>query len=195
MVARLREAGAIIFGKTNLSEWANIRSDGSTSGWSAIGGLTKNPHVLDRNTCGSSAGSGAATAASLTAGSIGTETNGSITCPASINGIVGFKPTVGLVSRSYIVPISHTQDTAGPMTRSVRDTAIMLTAMAGSDPADPATKDADKWSRDYANGLSDDALKGARIGVLRDQTGDDGDLVKLFDEGHCEDEGGGRHYR
>ena len=182
MVARLREAGAIIFGKTNLSEWANIRSDGSTSGWSAIGGLTKNPHVLDRNTCGSSAGSGAATAASLTAGSIGTETNGSIVCPASINGIVGFKPTVGLVSRSYIVPISHTQDTAGPMTRSVRDAAIMLTAMAGSDPADPATKDADKWRGDYANGLSAGALKGARIGVLRDQTGDDPDLIKLFDE-------------
>ena len=167
LIARLRAAGAVILGKTNLSEWANIRSDNSTSGWSAMGGLTKNPHALDRNSCGSSSGSGSATAAGLAAGSIGTETDGSITCPASINGAVGFKPTVGLVSRRYIVPISHSQDTAGPMTRSVRDAAIMLTAMAGSDPQDAATADADTWRGDYSKDLSVDGLKGMRIGVLR----------------------------
>ncbi|HMQ19508.1 MAG TPA: amidase family protein, partial [Sphingopyxis sp.] len=115
LVARLRDAGAVILGKTNLSEWANIRSNGSTSGWSAVGGLTKNPHALDRNTCGSSSGSGAAMAASLAALTVGTETDGSIICPAGVNGVVGFKPTVGLVSRTYIVPISYSQDTAGPM--------------------------------------------------------------------------------
>ncbi len=167
LIARLRAAGAVILGKTNLSEWANIRSDNSTSGWSAVGGLTKNPHALDRNSCGSSSGSGSATAAGLAAGSIGTETDGSITCPAGVNGVVGFKPTVGLVSRRYIVPISHSQDTAGPMTRSVRDAAIMLTAMAGTDPQDAATADADTWRGDYSKGLSVDALKGMRIGVLR----------------------------
>lgn len=182
LVAKLREAGAIILGKTNLSEWANIRSDNSTSGWSAIGGLTKNPHALDRNTCGSSAGSGAAMAAGLAAGTIGTETNGSIVCPSSINGIVGFKPTVGLISRRHIVPISHTQDTAGPMTKSVRDAAIMLTAMAGSDPLDPATQEADKWRGNYAAGLRDDGLRGVRIGVLRDTIGDDADLMVLFEK-------------
>jgi amidase len=167
LIARLRAAGAVILGKTNLSEWANIRSDNSTSGWSAVGGLTKNPHALDRNSCGSSSGSGSAMAAGLAAGSIGTETDGSITCPASINGVVGFKPTVGLVSRRYIVPISHSQDTAGPMTRSVRDAAIMLTPMAGTDPQDAATADADRWRGDYSKGLSVDGLKGMRIGVLR----------------------------
>jgi amidase len=167
MIARLREAGAVILGKTNLSEWANIRSDNSTSGWSAVGGLTKNPHALDRNSCGSSSGSGSAAAAGLAAGTIGTETDGSITCPAGVNGVVGFKPTVGLVSRRYVVPISHSQDTAGPITRSVRDAAIMLTAMAGTDPQDPATADADKWRGNYAAGLSIDALKGMRIGVIR----------------------------
>ncbi|MCE2729796.1 MAG: amidase [Sphingomonadaceae bacterium] len=167
LIARLRAAGAVILGKTNLSEWANIRSGNSTSGWSAVGGLTKNPHALDRNSCGSSSGSGSAMAAGLAAGSIGTETDGSITCPASINGVVGFKPTVGLVSRRYIVPISHSQDTAGPMTRSVRDAAIMLTAMAGSDPQDAATADADTWRGDYSKDLSVDGLKGMRIGVLR----------------------------
>jgi amidase len=167
LIARLRAAGAVILGKANLSEWANIRSDKSTSGWSAVGGLTKNPHALDRNSCGSSSGSGSATAAGLAAGSIGTETDGSITCPASVNGVVGFKPTVGLVSRRYIVPISHSQDTAGPMTRSVRDAAIMLTAMAGSDPQDAATADADTWRGDYSKDLSVDGLKGMRIGVLR----------------------------
>ncbi len=177
MISRLREAGAVILGKTNLSEWANIRSDNSTSGWSAIGGLTKNPHALDRNACGSSSGSGAAMAAGLAAATIGTETDGSITCPAGINGVVGFKPTVGLVSRRFVVPISHSQDTAGPMTRSVRDAAIMLTAMAGSDAGDPATSDADKWRGDYAAGLSVDALKGMRIGVMRAPNAD----AALFD--------------
>jgi amidase len=177
LIARLREAGAVILGKTNLSEWANIRSDNSTSGWSAVGGLTKNPHALDRNACGSSSGSGAAMAAGLAAATIGTETDGSITCPAGVNGVVGFKPTVGLVSRRYVVPISHSQDTAGPMTKTVRDAAIMLTAMAGSDPEDRATADADKWRGDYAIGLSADALKGMRIGVLRAPNVDAG----LFD--------------
>ncbi len=167
LVARLREAGAVILGKTNLSEWANIRSDNSTSGWSAVGGLTKNPHALDRNACGSSSGSGAAIAASLAAGAVGTETDGSITCPAGVNGIVGFKPTVGLVSRRFVVPISHSQDTAGPMTRTVRDAAIMLTAMAGSDAEDTATAEADTWRGDYATNLSVDALNGMRIGVIR----------------------------
>ena len=164
LIARLRDAGAVILGKTNLSEWANIRSDNSTSGWSAVGGLTKNPHALDRNTCGSSSGSGAAIAAGLAAAAIGTETDGSITCPAGINGIVGFKPTLGLVSRRYIVPISHSQDTAGPMTRTVRDAAIMLTAMAGTDAGDPATADADKWRGDYANSLSVDRRGSRRCG-------------------------------
>jgi amidase len=167
LIARLREAGAVILGKTNLSEWANIRSDNSTSGWSAVGGLTKNPHALDRNSCGSSSGSGSAMAAGLAAATIGTETDGSITCPAGVNGIVGFKPTVGLVSRRYVVPISHSQDTAGPMTRTVRDAAILLTAMAGTDPQDPATADADRWRGNFAAGLSVDGLKGMRVGILR----------------------------
>jgi amidase len=177
LIAKLREAGAVILGKTNLSEWANIRSNNSTSGWSAVGGLTKNPHVLDRNACGSSSGSGAAMAAGLAAATIGTETDGSIVCPAGVNGIVGFKPTVGLVSRRHIVPISHSQDTAGPMTRSVRDAAIMLTAMAGSDPLDLDTSDADKWRGNYAAGLSAGALKGMRIGVVRARNVD----AALFD--------------
>jgi len=167
LIARLRAAGAVILGKTNLSEWANIRSDNSTSGWSAVGGLTKNPHALDRNSCGSSSGSGSAMASGLAAATIGTETDGSITCPAGVNGVVGFKPTVGLVSRCYVVPISHSQDTAGPITRSVRDAAIMLTAMAGSDPQDAATADADRWRGDYSQQLSADTLKGMHIGVLR----------------------------
>ena len=166
LVARLRAAGAIVLGKTNLSEWANIRSSRSTSGWSAVGGLTKNPHALDRNACGSSSGSGAAAAAGLAAGAIGTETDGSITCPASINGIVGIKPTVGLVSRTHVVPISASQDTAGPMTRTVADTALLLTVMAGSDPQDPATKDADTRKSDYTKALDAGALAGKRIGVL-----------------------------
>lgn len=181
LVARLREAGAVILGKTNLSEWANIRSGGSTSGWSAIGGLTKNPHALDRNACGSSSGSGAAVAASLAPLAVGTETDGSIICPAGVNGVVGFKPTVGLVSRTHIVPISHSQDTAGPMTQSVADAAAMLGAMAGSDPADPATAEADRYRADYVAALTPDALKGARIGVLRDRIGDRADIAALFD--------------
>ena len=139
MAARLRAAGMVILGKTNLSEWANIRSSHSISGWSGVGGLVKNPYALDRNTCGSSSGTGAAIAASLAAVGVGTETDGSITCPSALNGLVGLKPTVGLVSRTHIVPISHSQDTAGPMGRSVEDVALLLTAMAGADPADPAT--------------------------------------------------------
>lgn len=181
LVARLREAGAVILGKTHLSEWANIRSNNATSGWSAIGGLTKNPHALDRNTCGSSAGSGAAMAASLAAITIGTETDGSITCPAGVNGVVGFKPTVGLVSRTHIVPISHSQDTAGPMTLTVRDAALVLTAIAGTDRADPATVEADARRIDYSAALSPDALKGKRIGVLRDRIGERADIATLFD--------------
>jgi amidase len=180
IVARLRAAGAVIIGKTNLSEWANIRSNDSTSGWSAVGGLTKNPYVLDRNTCGSSSGSGAAVAANLAPLAIGTETDGSIVCPASINGIVGFKPTVGLVSRSLIIPISASQDTAGPMTRTVRDAALMLTVMSGSDPADPATAEADKRKTDYAARLSPDALKGMRLGVMRDRVGGNARITERF---------------
>lgn len=186
-IARLRAAGAVILGKTNLSEWANIRSRNSTSGWSALGGLTKNPHALDRNSCGSSSGSGSAAAAALAAGTIGTETDGSITCPAGVNGVVGFKPTVGLVSRRFVVPISHSQDTAGPMTRSVRDAAILLTAMAGSDPQDPATADADRWRGNYAAGLSADALIGLRIGVMRAPNVD----AALFDAAIAKLKGGG----
>src|SRR5690348_9196219 len=171
LVARLRAAGAVIVGKTNLSEWANIRSNKSISGWSAVGGQTRNPWALDRNTCGSSSGSGAAVAAGLVRLAIGTETDGSVTCPAAINGIVGLKPTVGLVSRTHIVPISHSQDTAGPMTASVREAAELLTAIAGTDPADPATAEADKRRRDYAAGLDAGSLKGKRIGVMRFASG------------------------
>ncbi|MBY4638068.1 amidase [Sphingopyxis sp. XHP0097] len=181
LVARLREAGAVILGKTNLSEWANIRSNDSTSGWSAVGGLTRNPHALDRNACGSSSGSGAAVAAGLAPVAIGTETDGSITCPAGVNGIVGFKPTVGLVSRTHIVPISHSQDTAGPMALTVRDAAAVLTAIAGSDPADPATAEADARKTDYVAALADRALSGKRIGVLRDRIGGRADIATLFD--------------
>ena len=171
LVARLRATGAVIVGKTNLSEWANIRSNKSISGWSAVGGQTRNPWALDRNPCGSSSGSGAAVAAGLVRMAIGTETDGSVTCPAAINGIVGLKPTVGLVSRTHIVPISHSQDTAGPMTASVLEAAELLTAIAGSDPADPATRDADKHKRDYAAGLDPNSLKGKRIGVMRFASG------------------------
>lgn len=181
LVARLRAAGAIILGRTNLSEWANIRSDNSTSGWSATGGLTRNPHDLSRTACGSSSGSGAAVAAGLAAAAIGTETDGSITCPAGVNGIVGFKPTVGLVSRSLIVPISHSQDTAGPMTRSVRDAALILNAIAGTDPTDAATAEANARRVDYTAGLRTDALRGVRIGVMRDRLGSRADVRALFD--------------
>jgi amidase len=167
LVARLRAAGAVILGKANLSEWANIRSSHSISGWSAVGGQRRNPHALNRNPCGSSSGSGAAVAAGMVPAAIGTETDGSITCPAPIDGIVGFKPTVGLVSRTHIAPISHSQDTAGPMTRTVRDAALITNAIAGTDPADPATAEADARKADYVAALSPDALRGARIGVMR----------------------------
>ncbi|HWH17735.1 MAG TPA: amidase [Allosphingosinicella sp.] len=170
-VANLRRAGAVIVGKTNLSEWANFRSSDSISGWSAVGGQTRNAHALDRNACGSSTGSGVAVAAGMVPAAIGTETNGSIVCPASISGIVGFKPTVGLVSRTHVIPISHSQDTPGPMTRTVRDAATVLTGMAGSDPADPATREADARKTDYAAALSADSLRGKRIGVMRFATG------------------------
>src|SRR4029077_9508953 len=136
---KLREAGAVILGKTNLSEWANIRSSHSVSGWSGRGGLTRNPYALDRNPCGSSSGSGAATAANLCALAVGTETDGSVVCPSNANGLVGIKPTLGLISRSGIIPIAHSQDTAGPMARTVRDAALLLTTLAGADPRDPAT--------------------------------------------------------
>lgn len=180
LVTRLRAAGAVILGKTNLSEWANFRSSNSTSGWSAVGGLTRNPYALDRNGCGSSTGSGVAVAANLAAGAIGTETDGSIVCPANMNGVVGLKPTVGLVSRTHIVPISTSQDTAGPMTRSVHDAALLLTVIVGSDPADPATADADRHKRDYMAALRPDALKGRRIGVLHDYSG--GEIVESLFE-------------
>jgi amidase len=165
LVTRLRAAGAVLLGKTNLSEWANFRSTRSVSGWSSRGGQTKNPYSLDRNPCGSSSGSGAAVSANFCAVAIGTETNGSIHCPSSVNGIVGIKPTVGLVSRSGIIPISKTQDTAGPMARTVRDAAIVLTTIAGVDSADPATNASPRATIDYTTFLNQDALAGKRIGV------------------------------
>ena len=165
---KLRDAGAVILGKTNLSEWANIRSSHSTSGWSGRGGLTRNPYALDRNPCGSSSGSGAAVSANLCAVAVGTETDGSIVCPSSGNGIVGIKPTLGLISRAGIIPISHSQDTPGPMARTVRDAAILLGALAGSDSRDTATADADaKMQKDYTQFLDANGLRGARIGVAR----------------------------
>jgi amidase len=181
LIARLRAAGGVVLGKTNLSEWANIRSTRSTSGWSAVGGLTRNPHATDRNSCGSSTGSGAAIAAGLAWAAIGTETDGSITCPASVNGIVGFKPTVGLVSRTHVVPISHSQDTAGPMTRTVADAALLLNAISGSDPADPATAEADAHKVDYTAGLAEASLSGVRIGVMRKAVGGNPDVAALFE--------------
>ena len=174
LVRRLRAAGAVILGKTNLSEWANFRSTHSTSGWSARGGQTRNPYVLDRNPCGSSSGTGVAVSANLAAAGIGTETDGSIVCPAAVNGVVGLKPTVGLVSRDGIIPISFSQDTAGPMARSVADAAVLLTAMAGRDEADPATATMPgRAVYDYAARLDPDALRGARIGVLRTRLDED----------------------
>lgn len=180
VVARLRAAGAVILGKANLSEWANIRSTHAMSGWSAVGGLVRNPYALDRTACGSSSGSGAAVAASFAPVALGTETDGSVVCPASINGLVGLKPTIGLVSRTHIVPISHSQDTAGPMAKSVRDTAMLFSAMIGSDPADAATKNADAHRKDYAAGLSDTALQGLRIGVIRPE-GMPAHLIDAYD--------------
>ncbi|GAB2652319.1 amidase [Arenimonas aestuarii] len=171
LVARLRAAGAVVLGKTNLSEWANFRSSRSTSGWSSRGGQTRNPYVLDRNPCGSSAGTGAAIAASLATVGVGTETDGSILCPSAVNGLVGLKPTVGLVSRDGIIPISISQDTAGPMARTVADAAALLTVLAAPDPADPAGARAEGKSADYLAGLDPQALVGKRIGVLRQAMG------------------------
>lgn len=172
IVKKLREAGAVIIAKTNLSEWANFRDETSISGWSGRGGQTRNPYILDRNACGSSSGTGAAIAANLAAVGIGTETDGSILCPSSINGIVGLKPTVGLVSRSGIIPISATQDTVGPMCRSVADAAVLLNILKGTDSNDAATKTYNSWlEKDYRNSLRPDALRGARIGVARDYWG------------------------
>lgn len=167
LVARLRAAGALVQGKANLSQWANFRSTRAISGWSSVGGLVRNPHALDRNACGSSSGSAVAVAAGLALAAVGTETNGSITCPASVNGIVGFKPTLGMVSRTHVVPIASSQDTPGPMTLSVRDAALLMDALAGSDAADAATAETDRRRRSFVPALSADALRGKRIGVLR----------------------------
>jgi amidase len=171
IVTKLRDAGAVILAKANLSEWANFRSTHSSSGWSSIGGQTKNPYDLARNPCGSSSGSAVSVAASLTSVAIGTETNGSIVCPSSINGIVGIKPTLGLVSRSGIIPIAHSQDTAGPMGRTVKDAAILFNAMVGADPADPLADEFPDSIPDFASGLSKDFLQGKRIGVYRGHSG------------------------
>ena len=180
---RLREAGALILGKTNLSEWANFRSTHATSGWSGRGGQTNSPYALDRNPSGSSSGSGVAVAANLCAVAVGTETDGSITSPANNNGIVGIKPTVGLVSRSGIVPISHTQDTAGPMARTVADAAALLTVLAGIDPRDEATAAAKGHiERDYTTFLDPSGLKGMRLGVVRQYAGYNLDIDRLFDD-------------
>ncbi|HQU85515.1 MAG TPA: amidase family protein, partial [Pyrinomonadaceae bacterium] len=171
LVQQLRKAGAVILGKTNLSEWANFRSDNSSSGWSGRGGQTHNPYILDRNPCGSSSGSGAAIAANLAAVAIGTETDGSIVCPSSINGIVGIKPTLGLVSRSGVIPIAHSQDTAGPMCRTVADAAAVLSALVGVDKTDAITSQATKGEKDYTKFLLKDGLKGMKIGVMRQYFG------------------------
>ncbi|GAB6196343.1 amidase [Lysobacter xanthus] len=182
LVERLRAAGAVILGKTNLSEWANFRSTRSISGWSGVGGQTRNPYALDRNPCGSSSGSGTAASANLAAATIGTETDGSIICPSSVAGIVGLKPTVGLVSRHGIVPISASQDTAGPMTRTVADAALVLSAIAAPDARDPANGGASRPAAvDYTTHLRADALKGARIGVLRKSAGYHPDVDAAFD--------------
>ena len=171
LVRQLREAGAIILAKTNLSEWANFRSTRSSSGWSSIGGQTRNPFDTARTPCGSSAGSAVAVAANLSVLAVGTETDGSIVCPAGINGIVGIKPTLGLVSRSGIIPLAHSQDTAGPMARTVRDAALMLDAMSAADPSDPAMAHRPAVNPEYAANLSTDALEGKRIGVIRSYGG------------------------
>jgi amidase len=182
VAAQLRKAGAVILGKTNLSEWANIRSSHSTSGWSGRGGLTRNPYALDRNPCGSSSGTGAGVSANLCVAGVGTETDGSVVCPSSANGLAGLKPTVGLVSRSGIVPISHSQDTAGPMARTVRDVAILLSAMAGTDPQDAATGDSGrKQLSDYTKFLDPAGLKGARLGVVRKYCGFNDAVDQLLD--------------
>ncbi len=182
LVEQLRRAGAVILAKTNLSEWANFRSTVSTSGWSGRGGQTRNPYILDRNPCGSSSGTGAAIAANFAAVGIGTETDGSIVCPSSICGIVGLKPTVGLISRSGVIPISASQDTAGPMTRTVADAAIMLSAMTAVDASDPATaRNATMARTDYETFLKPDGLRGATIGVARDFWGKRPEVDKIMD--------------
>jgi amidase len=182
IVQKLRAAGAVILGKTNLSEWANIRSNHSISGWSGRGGQTKNPYALDRNPCGSSSGTGAGISANLAAIGIGTETDGSIVCPSSANGLAGIKPTIGLVSRTHIIPISHSQDTAGPMCRTVRDAAILLGALTGVDPDDKATAASNgKSFTDYTQFLNADGLRGARIGVLRKAFGFNPAVDKLME--------------
>jgi len=184
LVERLRAAGVLILGKTNLSEWANFRGKNSTSGWSSRGGLTRNPYALDRTACGSSSGSAAAVAANLCAASVGTETDGSIICPAQTNGVVGIKPTVGLVSRSGIIPIAHSQDTAGPMGRTVADAAALLGGMTGVDETDAATKSsAERAYEDYTQFLDPNGLKGARIGVARSLFGTDGRVLKIIESG------------
>ena len=184
LVKAMREAGAIILGKTNLSEWANFRSEHSSSGWSSLGGQTKNPYALLRNPCGSSSGSAVAVSANLATLAVGTETNGSVICPASINGIVGIKPSLGLVSRDGIIPIAHSQDTAGPMARTVRDAALLLNAMAAADPADPASASRPDKLPDYAADLRSDALIGKRIGILRTYfgAGSDARVEKILNE-------------
>jgi amidase len=180
---RLRDAGALILGKTNLSEWANFRSTKSSSGWSGRGGQTKNPYVLERNPCGSSSGSGAAVAANLCAAAIGTETDGSVVCPSSANSLVGIKPTVGLVSRAGIIPISHSQDTAGPMARTVSDAAILLGAMTGIDPRDEATNASrGKSVTDYTQFLDKDGLRGMRLGIARKHFGFNERVDKLMND-------------
>jgi amidase len=172
VAARLREAGAVLLAKANLSEWANIRSSRSSSGWSGRGGQCGNAYAIDRNPCGSSSGSGASVSANFCAGAIGTETNGSVVCPSSVNGVVGIKPTVGLVSRAGIIPIAHTQDTAGPMTRSVADAAAILSALVGPDPRDPQTEPSARFvGTDYTQHLDADGLRGARIGIERSHFG------------------------
>jgi amidase len=171
LVSQLRDAGAVILGKANLSEWANFRSSRSSSGWSSVGGQTHNPYDTARNPCGSSSGSAVAVAANLTVVAVGTETDGSVVCPAGANGIVGIKPTVGLISRSGLIPIAHSQDTAGPMARNVRDAAILLAAMTGTDPDDPASANAAPAAASYTANLTADGLTGRRIGVIRSYSG------------------------
>jgi len=180
MVANLRDAGAIILGKANLSEWANFRSSNSSSGWSGVGGQTRNPYLLTANTCGSSSGSGVAMAANMAAVAIGTETDGSVVCPAAYNGIVGIKPTVGLVSRTGIIPIAATQDTAGPMTRSVADAAYLLTVMVSSNPEDPKSMEQPAEKVNYVEHLNMDGLNGKRIGVIREPFRMHSDLGAIF---------------
>jgi len=180
LVAGLREAGAVILGKANLSQWANFRSNDSMSGWTALGGQVRNPHQLDRNPCGSSSGSGASAAASLAAGTVGTETNGSVICPSTVNGVVGFKPTVGLVSQQYIIPISASQDTAGPMTKTVRGAAMLMNAMATGDA-----------KVDYVAALDANILAGKRVGVMRFAEGSNADIVALFNAAITELEAAG----